>query len=308
MSELTAKNAPMPVGTGLDNDDSLLISRELATAIGLNESIIMRQIHYWLRLFAKAKDDKHFRDGQWWVYNTYADWKKDNFGFWSWNTIRRAITTLQDLGLIVASNRYNDRKGDQTKWYSIDYAMHEAYMRLWKEHGCPSAGNGRKSAAYASFIMDWNDQRQDPQIVAKWHDQLPKLDKATAQVGQTVTRDYTETTKEKDSPAPKVAGGSPITKKERPRDEFLDAIVRHVIGIDPLKYENWSFVGKLKKQIVKADASAVADDVAKFAQWCKDEGFSPPNDADKLYNNWLKWRTSNGSDSTNPLRNVKVMN
>lgn len=95
----------------------------------------------------------------------------------------------------------------------------------------------------------------------------------------------------KDS-VPSGTGGSDKPKQPRPRKPFEDAIVQYIIGVDPLIYDNWSFVGKLKKQIVKADADANHTDVADFAKWCRDEGFNPPNDADKLYNNWLKWRTA----------------
>lgn len=110
--------------------------------------------------------------------------------------------------------------------------------------------------------------------------------------------------KEKDSPAPKVAenvqpakekestpASAPKPTKERPRDAFLDAIVRHIIDVDPLLYKKWSFINKLKSQIIEADEKATADDVPLFAQWCRDGGFSPPTSTDKLYNNWLKWRS-----------------
>lgn len=41
----------------------------LATIIGLNESIILQQVHYWLKIKEKSKQD--YIDGHYWVYNTY---------------------------------------------------------------------------------------------------------------------------------------------------------------------------------------------------------------------------------------------
>jgi len=91
----------------------LLISPSLATAIGLNESIILQQLHYWLR-----KSQKIF-EGRRWVYNTYKDWQKQ-FPFWSVNTIKRTITRLEKEHLVIAGN-FNKLKMDRTKWYTINY-------------------------------------------------------------------------------------------------------------------------------------------------------------------------------------------
>jgi len=40
----------------------LVIIPELATAIGLNEAVVLQQIHYWL------KTSKHKHDGFAWIY------------------------------------------------------------------------------------------------------------------------------------------------------------------------------------------------------------------------------------------------
>ncbi|ALY08108.1 hypothetical protein BhaS171_00052 [Bacillus phage vB_BhaS-171] len=95
------------------DDKPLIILPSLAEKIGLNESIVLQQLHYWLM------DSKNFRDGEKWVYNTYKDWQKQ-FPFWSEKTIRRTITKLENEGLILTGN-YNKMKIDQTKWYRIDY-------------------------------------------------------------------------------------------------------------------------------------------------------------------------------------------
>ena len=91
----------------------LLVFPSLAEKIGLNESIILQQVHYWLN---KTNNKE---DGNQWVYNTYDDWKKQ-FPFWSISTIRRAINNLENKGLLVTSN-YNKMRADKTKWYTIDY-------------------------------------------------------------------------------------------------------------------------------------------------------------------------------------------
>jgi DnaD/phage-associated family protein len=95
------------------DDKPLIILPSLAEKIGLNESIILQQLHYWL------KDSSHFKDGYKWIYNTYSSWK-EQFPFWSDKTIRRTITRLENIGLIVTGN-YNKLGVDKTKWYRIDY-------------------------------------------------------------------------------------------------------------------------------------------------------------------------------------------
>lgn len=90
----------------------------LATLIGLNESIILQQIHYWLK--HKEKSGQDYIDGHYWVYNTYEQWQ-EQFLFWSIMTIRRTITKLENKGLLISGN-YNMAGFDNTKWYSINYA------------------------------------------------------------------------------------------------------------------------------------------------------------------------------------------
>lgn len=112
----------------LFDEQPLVIAPSLAGLVGLNESIILQQLHYWL-----GKSPKRI-DGLDWIYNTYDDWQKQ-FPFWSISTIRRTITTLETMGIILTGN-YNQRKFDKTKWYSLDY---EKLENLEKGKGVNSA-------------------------------------------------------------------------------------------------------------------------------------------------------------------------
>lgn len=98
-------------------DHPLLIQPTLATAIGLNEAIILHQIHYWGRINQDA--DRNYEDGYYWTYNSYPKWR-EQFPFWSERTIRRAFEHLVELGLVVTGN-YNKLGRDRTKWYRVDY-------------------------------------------------------------------------------------------------------------------------------------------------------------------------------------------
>lgn len=97
----------------LVDDYPLIVLPSLAEKIGLNEAIVLQQIHFWL------KKKKNYKDGSYWVYNTYEDWT-EQFPFWSISTIRRTITSLEEKELLVKGN-YNKLKFDKTNWYTIDY-------------------------------------------------------------------------------------------------------------------------------------------------------------------------------------------
>lgn len=105
----------------LIDEPPLQVLPSLANKIGLNEAIVLQQIHYWLRTFQSSGKKDHLKDGKWWVYNTYDEWQ-DNFPFWGIGVIRRAIRNLEKNGLLI-SKEFNATKGDRTKWYSIDYKI-----------------------------------------------------------------------------------------------------------------------------------------------------------------------------------------
>ncbi len=105
------------------DSEPLVIIRELAIDIGLNESIVLQQIHYWLRINKKSKSN--MRNGHYWVYNTYEEWQKE-FPFWSVATIKRIITKLEREGWLISDN-FNKLKIDRTKWYRINYEKLEPF-------------------------------------------------------------------------------------------------------------------------------------------------------------------------------------
>lgn len=98
----------------LIDEPPLQVLPSLAIAIGLNEAIFLQQLHYWLRI------SKHVYDERIWIYNTHEGWH-EQFPFWSVPTIRRVITNLRNLELIITTAAYNKLGFDNTLWYTIDY-------------------------------------------------------------------------------------------------------------------------------------------------------------------------------------------
>ena len=98
----------------LISEPPLQVLPSLAVKIGLNEAIILQQIHYWLQR------SNNVRDGYRWVYNSYPEWYKQMPIWKSETTMRTAFKNLEKQGLLITAN-YNKAKFDKTKWYRINY-------------------------------------------------------------------------------------------------------------------------------------------------------------------------------------------
>ncbi|WP_232490288.1 DnaD domain protein [Neobacillus cucumis] len=99
-------------------ENPMIVIPSLANRIGLNEAIVLQQVHYWVN------KSTHIIEGRKWIYNTFNYWK-EQFSFWSLSTIKRVFRSLADQGFLLSGN-WNKTKMDQTKWYTIDYERLEA--------------------------------------------------------------------------------------------------------------------------------------------------------------------------------------
>lgn len=91
----------------------LILLPSLAVILGLNEALVLQQVHFLLQ------HTKHNYDNRPWIYNSYPQWVK-TFPFFSESTVKRTIHSLERTGILIASN-YNKLAIDKTKWYTIDY-------------------------------------------------------------------------------------------------------------------------------------------------------------------------------------------
>lgn len=117
----------------LFDEAPLLVRPELAVRIGLNESIVLQQVHYWLenkRKSTKERDlatERTYQEGRFWTYDTYEQWQ-EQFPFWSVSTIERIFKKLEKSGVLI-SDTFNTWKADRTKWYTIDYDALDSYKK-----------------------------------------------------------------------------------------------------------------------------------------------------------------------------------
>lgn len=296
----------------LDDDDVLIVNRTLAKAIGLNRSIALRQIRYWLKLNEKVKSEKHFRDGSWWTFNTYTDWQRDNFDFWSWDTVTRTLNSLEDeFALIKSTSAYNRKGYDRTKWYTIHYGNYAAFMRLWHDFAQPRAGDSRYSNDYTLFMEQWAKQRTEytyPVIVSTEpvSDERPQLAESVRNLPPPIP-ETTQKEKEKIAPA-KASARATAEKKEKPRNPLFDEVCRVIFKIDPLfvpqkaasniaAATHWlagTTEGTKAIHVGRLEQPATVEEIRPFIEWYKKQtsnGALNPTHISSLAKWFWMWRT-----------------
>jgi DnaD/phage-associated family protein len=161
------------------DDEPLVILPSLAASVGLNESIILQQLHYWL------ERSNHIYEGHKWVYNTYEEWK-EQFPFWSVSTIRRIISKLEEKGLIIVGN-FNKSKIDKTKWYRIDY---EKMNALSKPKEAPvQSDNSTVQNEQTTDEIDSSSTQNEQSICSTWSDDMLNLNRPIPENTTEITTD-----------------------------------------------------------------------------------------------------------------------
>ncbi|NBI07070.1 hypothetical protein [Senegalia massiliensis] len=107
----------------------LVLDEDLAKIIGLNESIVIQQIHYWIEI-NKSKNINFYED-KYWTYNTMIQWQEE-FPFWSIETVKRTLKKVRDKNLLLIGN-FNKLKIGRTLWYTINYSELEKIMENSKK-------------------------------------------------------------------------------------------------------------------------------------------------------------------------------
>lgn len=124
--------------------EPIVVNKDLACAIGLNEAVVLQQVNYWLQ------KSNHEIDGKVWVYNSMNAWQ-DQFPFWSYDTVKRIFSSLVKDNLLISGN-YNKSKMDKTKWYTINFSrLGEIEQSIGAN--CPN-GEGQYDP------MDWGNMTQ----------------------------------------------------------------------------------------------------------------------------------------------------
>lgn len=200
----------------LFNEEPITINRLAANVLGLNEAIVVQQIHYWLNINEKAKINIY--DDKVWTYNTYDVWQKENFTFWSVRTLKSIFKKLEDKGILIKGN-YNKKKYDRTLWITLNYnKLEELLLQYEKDTECNhNSGENIENVEISTKCK--NDTMSDSNKVQHLHNgecNIFTMDSATsAPPIPKTTKDYTKTsisTTHKDAVVEKIE--TPNTNKE----------------------------------------------------------------------------------------------
>lgn len=200
----------------LFNEEPITINRLSANVLGLNEAIVVQQIHYWLTINEKAKINIY--DDKVWTYNTYDVWQKENFTFWSVRTLKSIFKKLEDKGILIKDN-YNKKKYDRTLWITLDYNKLEELLLQYENDTECNHNSGENIENVEISTKCKNDTMSDSNKVQHLHNgecNIFTMDSATsAPPIPKTTKDYTKTsisTTHKDAVVEKIK--TPNTNKE----------------------------------------------------------------------------------------------
>lgn len=106
----------------------IIANKTLARELGLNEALILQQIHYWIEI--NKKTGKNFYEGRYWTYNSIRSWRENDFDYMSFETVKRTFAKLEKQGYLITAN-FNKDPRDKTKWYTLnDDKLIELYQQI----------------------------------------------------------------------------------------------------------------------------------------------------------------------------------
>lgn len=110
----------------LTNENPLIILPQLACVIGLEEAVLLQQLHF------RLQQQTVTHNGEVWYCQSLAKWKKQ-LPFWNEPKIKRTIRHLENLGLVHSTDKFNQFYVDRTKWYKIDYEKLQCMIADYKK-------------------------------------------------------------------------------------------------------------------------------------------------------------------------------
>lgn len=110
---------------GLMDEPSISLYPSLAKELGLNQAIVLQQLHFLLNIAQQSDNRYNLVDGHWWVYNSYPEWQEKYFPYFSQKVIQRTFLELEANGFVIARQGMKSAH-DRRKWYRIDY---DAWLR-----------------------------------------------------------------------------------------------------------------------------------------------------------------------------------
>lgn len=211
---------------GLLDEDFIACYPSLAVRAGINQALILQKLHYLIQISEKAKNEPNHFAGRWWVYNTYADWKRDYFPWLSTSTIKRLFLELEHEGIIMSwlpipgQETYfpgmppADPKIDEgTKYYTIRYEAWDRWFGAAQKETTPIP----KRDDPRPILVRPPDQN-DPPPVSKKDGHSIYID--SQRIPETTTETTAVVEIARESVDQKTAAAAPVDKSAQ--DELID--------------------------------------------------------------------------------------
>ena len=273
----------------------LIVLPQLACAVGLNEAIVLQQLHYWL-----VEGGTEY-EGRRWVYNSYEQWQVDNFPFWSVPTIRRIFASLEREGLVNSRIEYDPRfQGSRRKWYTIDYDVVRAKEGKFLNGGASGDQVDHDSDKEAEKPShDQPDQTSRDQVDQSSGDQSDQT--RGDQIDQTIyTENTTENTKTalvaKNATSARAAEPKAKTPKSKTPNQLMFDAICAAFSYDPTAITK-SRRGGINRTIAELLAvGATPADIPGLHAYCarEFERFGP----NALSKNWPDYKASRAPRQT----------
>jgi hypothetical protein len=113
----------------LIDESPLIVLPSLAERIGLDEAIVLQQVHYLVGMSTKVENSQAYKDGCYWVFNSIDQWQSKHFRWWAVPTVKRIFQSLTESHLLIAS-AFGGGKSHKRLWYRVNHYLVDELAKL----------------------------------------------------------------------------------------------------------------------------------------------------------------------------------
>ncbi len=250
---------------------------------GLNKAIIINQINYWNEINEKAK--RNFKDGYYWTYHTYDGWAKEDFPFWSGDTVKRAILPLEEIGIVVSAN-YNQFKVDKTKWYRIDYKrLQEVIDSVCNNYKSKEQVAPKESADCGTDRASCTDEQVNE------HRTIPEI------TPETTNRDY----KDNSLSGERASESEPPKQKKQSRKKEANELFERIWKLYPKKLGKGKTSDTQKLKLLEIGYDELSRAIQRCCAYNKDKDMQYWQNGSTFFNSgYIDFLDENYEDSSSP--------
>lgn len=113
----------------LIDESPLIVLPSLAERIGLDEAIVLQQVHYLVGMSTKVENSQAYKDGYYWVFNSIDQWQSKYFRWWAVPTVKRIFQSLSESHLL-ATSAFSVGRSHKRLWYRVNHHLVDELAKL----------------------------------------------------------------------------------------------------------------------------------------------------------------------------------